>query len=92
MFLLQIQGTILVEKQKEFNQSLDFLMIEVSELCYECKKSENGENGRYQFNTYWKSKKKMDEFLKTDLFKAVVGAFKVLGTYEGTSIQKTLKK
>ena len=89
MYLLQIQGNILAEKQKEFNQSLDFLMIEVSELCYECKKTENGENGRYEFNSYWKSKKQLDEFLKTDLYKAIVGAFKVLGTYEGTVILKT---
>ena len=88
MFLFQIQGTIFLEKQKEFNQSLDYLMIEVSELCYECKKVENGGNGRYYFNSYWKSKKQLDEFLKTELYKAIVGAFKVLGSYEGTSIQK----
>ncbi len=87
MFLLQIQGTILMEKQKEFKQSLDFLMIEVSELCYECKKSEGEEDGRHYFNSYWKSKKKLDEFLKSDIYKAIVGAFKVLGTYEGTTIQ-----
>ena len=89
MFLLQIQGNILVEKQKEFIQSIDYLLIQVSELCYECKKIEKGENGRYDFNSYWKSKKQLDEFLKTDLYKAIVGAFKVLGTYEGTIIQKT---
>ena len=88
MFLLQIQGTILMEKHKEFNQSIDYLMTQVSELCNECKNIEIGENGRCDFNSYWKSKKQLNEFLKTDLYKSIVGAFKVLGTYEGTSIKK----
>ena len=88
MFLLEIKGTILKEKQKEFDQSFDFLKIQISEICYECKTIEIGENGRYSCNIYWETKEQLDKFLKSDLYKSIVGAFKVLGTYEGTSINK----
>ena len=89
MYILQVTGEISQENHKEFQQSIEFIKAQIKEQGIDSRLTFTSMNkNRFQFDSYWKSKEQMDEFRRDDLYKAIIGAYKVLGIYEGTSISK----
>ena len=90
MHLMKITGEILENNQQEFKQSIEFIENQITKLNIEGQlKPDTTSSNRFHFQVYFTSMKQLDQFRNDDLYKAAIGAFKVLGIYEGTSILET---
>ena len=94
MVILKIQTTVFPEKMAEFEQAMNHL------LHYDETKKLKYLKGFYQewhnpnaffYLEEWESENKLKHHMKSDTFKAFLGAMKVLGEIESAKIIHTLQ-
>jgi len=80
MYLLKIKGVVLKNKKSEFNQSLSFLINQFPPKWHRVHVSNDIiQQNTYYFDSVWESRMELEDFLKNERYKVLVGAFKVLG-------------
>jgi hypothetical protein len=80
MYLLKIKGVVAKNKKVEFNQSLNFLFEQFPPKWHRSHIANDIiQEDVYYFESIWESKEDLDDFMKNEKYKALIGAFKVLG-------------
>lgn len=89
MYSLKIEGKIAHSKKEEFNQSINLFIRNLSLKCHDYHISEDIlDQNIFYFNSTWNSKMDLEEFMKEDHYKVIIGAFKVLGENIEVSINE----
>ena len=90
MHMMKITGEISENNQLEFKQTIEFIENQITKMNIEGQLMPDATSAnKFHFHAYFNSKKQLEQFRNDDLYKAAIGAFKVLGIYEGTSILET---
>ena len=93
MFLLHIKGVIKGQKQKEFNQSVSFLMEHVDQQCvYYYLASDIQKVDIFHFYSLWTCKEALNNFIASEDYKALLGAFDVLGAVQQSTLMQLLEQ
>ena len=82
MFTLKIIVKVSQYKQLEFENAITELVGRVkadANNLSNCIKKDMTDSCVYYFEEIWKSKKKMEEHFKSEIFQTIIGAMRVLG-------------
>lgn len=80
MYTLKIKGTVPKNKKIEFKQSLSYLVKQLPQKWYRSHISNDIiQDDIYYFDSKWKSKEELEEFMGSNNYKILIGTFKVLG-------------
>lgn len=89
MYLLKIKGVVSKNKKLEFNQSLSFLFKQFPPKWHRSHIANDIiQEDTYYFDSVWESKEDLEDFMKNEKYKALIGAFKVLGIKHDISISE----
>ena len=89
MYLLKIKGVVSKNKKIEFNQSLSLLFQQFPPKWHRSHIANDIiQEDTYYFDSAWESKEDLEDFMKNEKYKAILGAFKVLGINHEITINK----
>ena len=91
VYLLHIRGSVKENKQKEFNQSVSYLMSGFSDKCkYYDITFEIEKKDLLHLYSIWNSSDALNDFLKSEDYNALLGAFDVLGSIQQSTLMQLL--
>ena len=79
---LEIQVQLTKEKRREFIQAFEFLACKSSECIGQYLYEDLGKDNRFLWTERWTDSKALEEHLKSDHFRSLLGAIEVLGELE----------
>lgn len=84
-YFLKISGFIRKEKQREFQQTVQFIINHLPPQCIESHlASDVFIPDQFHFFTSWDSKPSLNSFSSSEEFELLKGAFNTLGTFQST--------
>ena len=85
MYFLKVSGSVKDEKQKEFEQTVQFIINHLSSDCLGGNLAHDVvSSDLYHFYSLWSSEESVKRFRKSNEFKILKSAFKTLGSYSDT--------
>ncbi len=79
---LEIQVQLAKEKRREFLQAFEFLACKSSNCIGQYLYEDLGKDNRFLWMEHWTNLKALENHLKSDQFKSLMGAIEVLGELE----------
>ena len=89
LYQLQISGRITEAKQQEFLQSVGFFLDRLRKSSVECNLTRDVKDERtYHILEIWQAREDLTAYLDSDSYKALIGAFEVLGKIHMKSLHE----
>lgn len=83
---LEIQIQLVKEKRKEFLQAFEFLACKSKACIGQYLYEDLGKDNRFLWTEHWKGLKALEDHMRSDRFKSLLGAIDVLGELENLHI------